>query len=114
MLNEAIGIAVNLYNAIKVGETGFSDSIIWSVIDNSAALDAYDVYLTFRRQSIVLMDELCYKYYDLDPVDLAELLRIVLNNIFFTFEGKIQNQNHGLAMGSNVSSIVAILFMHHV
>ena len=46
--------------------------------------------------------------------DVGKLLQVVLTNTYFTFDEVIYQQTHGLAMGSSVSAILAILYMNHV
>ena len=40
-----------------------------------------------------------------------DLLTVTLNNMYFSFNGQVFRQKEGLAMGSNISAILAILFM---
>ena len=46
--------------------------------------------------------------------DIGNLLQVVLYNNFFTFNDRIFHQVQGLAMGSSVSAILAIIFMGQV
>ena len=47
----------------------------------------------------------------MNGLDVAELLNVTLNNMYFTFEDHIFRQTEGLPMGSSISGILAILFM---
>ena len=49
--------------------------------------------------------------FHLSRLDVAELLNVTLNNMYFTFEDRIFRQTEGLPMGSSISGILAILFM---
>jgi hypothetical protein len=52
-----------------------------------------------------------FTYFSLTSSEMEVLLRIILTNTYFTFYGKIYQQTKGLAMGSSVSAILAILFL---
>ena len=43
--------------------------------------------------------------------DIRELLKLVLNNNYFTFNAKVYRQRHGVAMGNHLAPPFAILFM---
>jgi hypothetical protein len=67
-------------------------------------MDAINNTIDFLRQRD-------FQYGLLQTEDICDLLQITLQNTYFTFYGKIYRQTKGLAMGSNVSPILAILFM---
>ena len=46
--------------------------------------------------------------------DIAELLRIIMNNTYFTFNNTTYKQIKGLPMGSNISPILAITYMSYI
>ena len=50
----------------------------------------------------------------LEIEDIMALLDFVLNTTYFTFRNTIYQQKFGTAMGSQVSPIVANLFMEHM
>jgi hypothetical protein len=52
-----------------------------------------------------------YEYPPLSTSDIIGLLKVVLENTYFCFNGRLFQQISGLAMGSSVSAILAILFM---
>ena len=52
-----------------------------------------------------------YKLKGLSLLHLNDLLRVIIDNTFFTFSNKIFKQIMGLPMGSSLSGILAILFM---
>ncbi|XP_022786007.1 uncharacterized protein LOC111326305 [Stylophora pistillata] len=42
---------------------------------------------------------------------ISDLLQVTLNNMYFSFKDRVLRQREGLPMGSNISGILAILFM---
>ena len=52
--------------------------------------------------------------YGLQIKDIQILLEIVLHNNIFTFNGKFYRQHQGLAMGSRIAPIIAIMFMNRL
>ena len=59
----------------------------------------------------MIMEASRFKYKSLTTDDIGELLLAVFTNTYLQFNNKIFLQVKGLAMGSNVSPILAILFM---
>ena len=49
----------------------------------------------------------------LDREDVMTLLKVVLNNCVFSFQGKFYKQLHGAAMGSPCSPVVANIYMEY-
>ena len=47
----------------------------------------------------------------LKPQHVRSLLQVILNNTFFEYKGEVYQQISGLPMGSNISGLLAILFM---
>ena len=43
--------------------------------------------------------------------DIIDLLTVTLNNMYFSFNDQVFRQKEGLPMGSNISGIMAVLFM---
>ena len=83
------------------------------------SLDVVNLFTAIPQQGVItvlekIMSECSYSFHKLNCEDIIELLQVTLDNNYFTFENKIYKQNHGLAMGSSVSAILAILFMGHV
>jgi hypothetical protein len=60
----------------------------------------------------ILIEDHEFECRPLSTNDILKLLKAVLTNTYFTFNDKIFHQISGLAMGSSVSAILAILFMH--
>lgn len=52
-----------------------------------------------------------FKFGQLDYDELSILLDEVISNNYFTFDGRIYQQCKGLAMGSAISAVMAILYM---
>jgi hypothetical protein len=52
-----------------------------------------------------------FNYHGLTPEDIASLLKTILDNSFFQFEGKYYKQCKGLPMGSKLSGLLADIFM---
>ena len=83
------------------------------------SLDAINLYTSISPQAATevaqrRMQERSIVYFGMDYHDVGKLLEIVLNNNYFTFDEVIYHQTHGLAMGSSVSAILAILYMDYV
>jgi hypothetical protein len=83
------------------------------------SLDVVSLYTSIPQQDVVnvtktIMDNNNYSFHNLNSDDIANLLEVVLDNNYFTFENKTYKQTHGLAMGSSVSAILAILYMGHI
>ena len=55
-----------------------------------------------------------YQYPPFSHSDISDILHITLNNTYFRFANQIFQQTSGLAMGSSVSAILAILFMNSI
>ena len=49
--------------------------------------------------------------YGLLPDDIEELLKCIISNFFFTYQGKMYRQKGGLPMGTSISGPLAILYM---
>ena len=49
-----------------------------------------------------------------DREDVMLLLKIVLNNCVFSFQGQLYKQLHGTAMGSSCSPVVANIYMEYL
>ncbi|MEL7309754.1 MAG: hypothetical protein AAGK05_19180, partial [Pseudomonadota bacterium] len=80
------------------------------------SLDVVSMYTSIPQQDAIdvverMMKNHNYNFFSLSPSDIAALLKVILENNYFTFENKVYRQLHGLAMGSSVSTILAILYM---
>jgi hypothetical protein len=83
------------------------------------SLDVVALYTSIPLQEsisnvISILESQNFTYAPLTHRDIEELLNVILENTYFQFENEIFLQIRGLAMGSSVSPIMAILFMHTV
>ena len=83
------------------------------------SLDVVSLYTSIPHEGAVevvedMMLEHNYTFHNFNAHDVCNLLLAVLENNFFSFENSIYKQIHGLAMGSSVSAILAILYMGKV
>ena len=83
------------------------------------SLDVISLYTSIPPQDATevaqrLMQEHSMSFKMLNDDDVGRLLQVVLTNNYFTFNNRIFQQSHGLAMGNSVSAILAILYMDHV
>ena len=83
------------------------------------SLDAVNLYTSIPTQAATEVAQRCMQAHSitfgsLDHNDVGKVLEVVLNNNYFIFDNTIYQQIHGLAMGSSVSAILAILYMDHV
>ncbi len=83
------------------------------------SLDVVSLYTSIPQTAAVdniknMMVENNYSFYGLNEADVEELLNVVISNNYFVFNKKVYKQVHGLAMGSSVSAILAILFMNRI
>jgi hypothetical protein len=83
------------------------------------SLDVVALYTSIPPQDAItsIIDKLEYNlfnYYGLRTDDIKELLEVVLRNTYLQFNGHTFLQVKGLAMGSSVSGILAIVFMDYL
>ena len=83
------------------------------------SLDVVSLYTSIPPQAATevalrFLQEHSITFNNIDHNDIGNLLEVVLTNNYFTFDDVIYQQTHGLAMGSSVSAILAILYMDHV
>jgi len=65
-------------------------------------------------ESFIRNNSNSYHSTSIPPCDLLRLIKVVLENSFFTFSSKLYHQHSGLPMGCNISPAVAIIFMHQI
>ena len=46
--------------------------------------------------------------------EVERILQLILNNNYFTFDGKVYRQKHGIAMGNHLAPPLAIIFMDSI
>lgn len=82
-----------------------------------SSLDIVNLYTNVPvDETIDILEEnlLRSKVYNKKVVeDIIRLLKVVLKQNYFTFNGKIYHQKEGLAMGSPLSGLLADLYMNH-
>ena len=100
----------NSYELIKHIQDGDSNNN--KTLPYPCSLDVY-LYTSIPIQKGInnTVDRIEHSTFHLSRLDVAELLNVTLNNMYFTFEDRIFRQTKGLPMGSSISGIVAILFM---
>lgn len=81
------------------------------------SLDVVSLFTSVPVQGVIdvvhkMINDHEYTYQDLVTDDICNLLHVVLNNNYFSFMDTKYKQVRGLAMGSSVSSILAIMYMH--
>ena len=77
------------------------------------SLDVVSLYTSIPIQEAIdnTIGRIKHSTFYLSRLDVAELLNVTLNNMYFIFEAHIFHQTEGLPMGSSTSGILAILFM---
>lgn len=83
------------------------------------SLDVVNLFTSIPQGGVAsaikdLLHKYSYNFYHVESQDMINVLECVLANNYFTFDDVIYKQKHGLAMGSSVSAILAILYMYHV
>lgn len=77
------------------------------------SLDVVSLYTSIPIQEAIdnTIGRIEHSTFHLSRLDVAEVLNVTLNNMYFIFEDHIFRQTEGLPMGSSTSGILAILFM---
>ncbi|XP_066016063.1 uncharacterized protein [Pocillopora verrucosa] len=101
----------NSYELIERIQDGDSNNN--KTLPYPCSLDVVSLYTSIPIQEAIdnTVDRIEHGTFHLSRLDVAELLNVTLNNMYFTFEGRIFRQTEGLPMGSSISGILAILFM---
>ena len=95
----------------------FDVSALFTSIPVDRALDViHQLFLEHEEDPTTDLDELYKCSFQSNTCGLyrwevMDLLRLVLNNCVFTFQGKFYKQLHGAAMGSPCSPVVANIYM---
>lgn len=77
------------------------------------SLDVVSLYTSIPLQEAItnVTDRIQNPILHLSKQDISDLLQVTLNNMYFSFRDRVFRQREGLPMGSNISGILAILFM---
>ena len=77
------------------------------------SFDVVSLYTSIPIQEAITnaTDRIHSPIFHLDKQDIKDLLTVTLSNMYFSFNGQVFRQKEGLPMGSNISAILAILFM---
>ena len=77
------------------------------------SLDVVSLYTSILIQEAITntTDRIHNPIFHLAKQDIKDLLTVTLNNMYFSFNDQVFRQTEGLPMGSNISAILAILFM---
>ena len=77
------------------------------------SLDVVSLYTSIPIQEAITnaTDRIHNPIFHLAKQDIKDLLTVTLNNMYFSFNDQVFRQKEGLPMGSNISAILAIMFM---
>ena len=95
----------------------FDVSALFTSIPVNQALDIINQLIISHQTDMVFKSKVGKPWYEvadhLDREDVMILLKIVLNNCVFSFQGQFYKQLHGAAMGSPCSLVVANIYMEY-
>ena len=95
----------------------FDVSALFTSIPVNQALDVINQLIINHQTDMEFKFKVRQAWYEvadhLDREDVMLLLKIVLNNCVFSFQGQFYKQLHGAAMGSPCSSVVANIDMEY-
>ncbi|XP_072051644.1 uncharacterized protein [Amphiura filiformis] len=104
-----------------VNSTDLVDKLKDIKVESDETITSYDVSALFTSvppegavnavKEALHADNTLGQRTNLNVDQICSLLELCLNSTYFVFEGKFYKQNHGCAMGSPVSPIVANLYM---
>ena len=77
------------------------------------SLDVVSLYTSIPIQEAITnaTDRIHMPILHLAKQDIIDLLKVTLNNMYFSFNGQVFRQKEGLPMGANIAGILAILFV---
>jgi len=77
------------------------------------SLDVVSLYISIPIQEAITnaIERIQNPILHLSKQDITDLLTLMLNNMYFSFNRQVFRQKEGLPMGSSISGILAILFM---
>ena len=95
----------------------FDVSALFTSIPVNQALDVINQLIIQHQTNMDFKYKVGKAWYEvadhLDREDVMALLKVVLNNCVFSFQGKLYKQLHGAAMGSPCSPVVANIHMEY-
>ena len=95
----------------------FDVSALFTSIPVNQALDVINQLIIQHQTNMDFKYKVGKAWYEvadyLDREDIMVLLKVVLNNCVFSFQGKFYKQLHGAAMGSPCSPVVANIYVMH-
>ena len=95
----------------------FDVSALFTSIPVNQALDVINQLIIQHQTDMDFKYKVGKTWYEvadhLDREDVMALLKVVLNNCVFSFQGKFYKQLHGAAMGSPCSPVVANIYMEY-
>ena len=95
----------------------FDVSALFTSIPVNQALDVINQLIIQHQTDMDFKYKVGKAWYEvadhLDREDVMALLKVVLNNCVFSFQGKFYKQLHGAAMGSPCSPVVANIYMEY-
>ena len=95
----------------------FDVSALFTSIPVNQALDVINQLIIQHQTNMDFKYKVGKAWYEvadhLDREDVMALLKVVLNNCVFSFQGKFYKQLHGAAMGSPCSPVVANIYMEY-
>ena len=95
----------------------FDVSALFTSIPVNQALDVINRLIIQHQTNMDFKYKVGKAWYEvadhLDREDVMALLKVVLNNCVFSFQGKFYKQLHGAAMGSPCSPVVANIYMEY-
>ena len=93
----------------------FDVSTLFTSIPVNQALDIINQLIISHQTDMEFKSKVGKAWYEvsdhLDKEDVMLLLKIVLNNCIFSFQGQFYKQLHGAAMGSPCLPVVANIYM---
>ena len=95
----------------------FDISALFTNIPLNQALDVVNQLIIQHQTDMEFKSKVGKPWYEvtdhLDRKDVMALLKVVLNNGVFSFQGKFYKQLHSTAMGSPCSPVVANIYMEY-
>ena len=95
----------------------FDVSALFTSIPVNQALDVINQLIIQHQMDMDFKYKIGKAWYEvadhLDREDVMALLKVVLNNCVFSFQGKFYKQLHGAAMGSPCSPVVANIYIEY-